>query len=473
MAVGAGDAEQPICENRKLGRKRIAHDRPFTLIRRVEEFACFVADKRAPCPVDATARGRVDKNAVKDVGEAIAGGAVHMPMGGELLMRGVDLFDDEVKRRIAVASAAPSIRVALMYPLEIPGRIVKPVRMIDAKPADLALGGQLDHEPMRGVEHGLAFHAQRGKVADVEKPPVIDLVRCDPPIRDAERLRFQKIVQRGKALGVTRRAVERPHGRFDRVANCRRLARQPRKLDLATLLVAMPLRGSRARRGKIGECGCHAVELGAQRRGKRFVLRPYALEDHLVRARIDRQAVLVIDHRKRARIHLETQLELAALEHPAVRFPQYWHEDFSRERGIDGMPVDVEVTRVDGRLPVFQHVRPPCIVVAHHRHVVGHDVGNVAHSVTLECIDKALEVLAAADLRIEPAVVDDVVAMAASGTRAQIRRAVDVTHAEGVEIGDERGSVGKREVAVELQPVGRARDHELPCALSGIRPASA
>ena len=69
-----------------------------------------------------------------------------------------------------------------------------------------------------------------------------------------------------------------------------------------------------------------------------------------------------------------------------------------------------------------------------------------------------VEILARADLRVERVVIDDVVAVHAAGARAEIGRAVDVADAERGEVGHERGRVLEREVCVELQAIGGARN---------------
>ena len=71
--------------------------------------------------------------------------------------------------------------------------------------------------------------------------------------------------------------------------------------------------------------------------------------------------------------------------------------------------------------------------------------------------DEPVEIFRAADFGIEGAVVDDVVAVPAAGARAQIRRAVNVADAELRQVRHDRGRVAKRESAMQLQAVGRAR----------------
>ena len=54
--------------------------------------------------------------------------------------------------------------------------------------------------------------------------------------------------------------------------------------------------------------------------------------------------------------------------------------------------------------------------------------------------------------------VGDVVAMGAARPRLEERRQIAVAHAELVEIGNQLGRLAQAEIAVELQPIGRARN---------------
>src|SRR5438270_13262229 len=88
----------------------------------------------------------------------------------------------------------------------------------------------------------------------------------------------------------------------------------------------------------------------------------------------------------------------------------------------------------------------------------------------LQCRDKRAEFRLATDLRVEPVVIDDVVAMRRSRPRFHQWRRVDVADPELRKIGDERGGIAEREALVKLQPVGGADDwrRELAVAHSGV-----
>ena len=54
--------------------------------------------------------------------------------------------------------------------------------------------------------------------------------------------------------------------------------------------------------------------------------------------------------------------------------------------------------------------------------------------------------------------IDNVIAVPASGTCAQVGRTIDVTYAQRGKIGHQSRGVGEGELAVELQAIGRARE---------------
>ena len=130
--------------------------------------------------------------------------------------------------------------------------------------------------------------------------------------------------------------------------------------------------------------------------------------------------MLEIAHGKGPGICLERERDVAPLEHRPVGLAQDRDQHFPGEIGIQRCPVDVEECRVFRRGPVFQHVHPPWVVVAHDRDVIGHHVAKVAHAVARQRIDEPGEILRRADFRIQHPVIDDVVAMPAARPRAKI-----------------------------------------------------
>ena len=61
---------------------------------------------------------------------------------------------------------------------------------------------------MGGFEDVLVFDGQAGEVVDVEEPAVVDLVGGDAPVRQAEALAREQVVERVELAGVAGGARE-------------------------------------------------------------------------------------------------------------------------------------------------------------------------------------------------------------------------------------------------------------------------
>jgi hypothetical protein len=182
-----------------------------------------------------------------------------------------------------------------------------------------------------------------------------------------------------------------------------------------------------------------------------------ALEDGGGALRSQRKAVLEVADAELAGLGVPLQHQLAALEHPAVGVAEHRQHHLARQPRGQRVPVDVEVARVARGHAVLEHVGPPGVVVAQHPHVIGHQVDQLAHAVGLQRLRQALERGQAAELGIDLVVGHDVVAVHAAGAGAVDRRAVDVADAQPREVGHDAGGVVEAEAAVQLQPVGGAR----------------
>jgi hypothetical protein len=164
---------------------------------------------------------------------------------------------------------------------------------------------------------------------------------------------------------------------------------------------------------------------------------------------------------ERAALRLEAQLELAALQHRAVRVGEHRHQHLVGAVGIGGRPVDVEERGVARGLAVLQHVHPPGVVAAEDADVVRHDVDDVSHVVRAQRGDESLEIRECADLGVESVVVHDVVAVRAAGAGAEVGRAVHVADAECRQVRHDRRGLAEGEAGVQLQAVGGARNDRL------------
>ena len=87
-------------------------------------------------------------------------------------------------------------------------------------------------------------------------------------------------------------------------------------------------------------------------------------------------------------------------------------------------------------------------------HVVGHDVDHQAHAALLQAFGEFGELFLRADFGIEAGVVGDVVAVHAAGMGHQERRGVAVGDSQIVQIGDDRGGLGKGKTLIELKTIG-------------------
>ena len=454
--VGTRDPRQLVGSDVQLRGQRAAQHQLLALVRHVPPLERLV-DDCAVHAVHARAGGGIDQHAVDDVGEVVTGLAVHRPFRRQVLEGGGDLLDDQVQR----ARAAPAADGAdvLLQAAKIPGRVVQPVRVVDAQAVDPAGGDQLQHQAVRDFEDRFVFDPQRRQIVHIEKPPVVDIFGRDAPVGELIGLQFEQLVQRIEARRLRRRAAEAVHRRFDRGGDRRIAAGKHRQALLVELLLAAALchlfRGERLAVGQRRQRAPDVLELGVgdQRR--------HAIEDPRVGARIERQAMRLVIHGEGARARLEAQLELAALEHRAVEIRQHRHQHLVGAVRVGRRPVDVEERGIPGCLAVLQHVHPPGVVGAEDADMIRHDVDDVTHAVRAQGRHEQLEVIAVTDLRVEGVVVDHVVAVGAAGAGAEIRRAVHVADSERGQIRNDRRRIAEREAGVELHPVGGARNDEL------------
>ncbi len=193
------------------------------------------------------------------------------------------------------------------------------------------------------------------------------------------------------------------------------------------------------------------------------------VEDDRVAQRVDREAVLEVPDAEAALLRIEGELEVALLQGLAVAVAEERHDELVA--GPQPAPVDVEGIGRRRQGAPFEHREPPRIVGAADAHVVGHDVEQELQPVALQHVAEADEGLLAAELRVDLAVVDDVVAVHRARPRLVDRRGVDVADAELGEIRDDLGRVVEGEVLVELQPVGRPRRRRGETRGARARPA--
>ena len=314
---------------------------------------------------------------------------------------------------------------------------------------------------MGGLEDVLALHAQRRQVVDVEEPPVIDLVGGHPPVGQAVALPLHQVVEQVEAPRVARPALERGHVLLDEPPHRLALGGQRGQPSLDHLLLALalrdPLEVGLVVLGEVADGGQDALVF--EERGVLGAEGPLQLveavrEDIGVAARGHREAAVVVLDRERP--VGEGQLELAGLEDVAVGVAQDREQDLVLElRAGRGPPGDVEVRAVSRGGPVLQHVVPPGVLVRADPHVVGDGVEDLAKPALAQGGDPGLIILLGADLRVEAAVVDDVVAVGAPRPGLEIRRGVGVGDPQVAQVRRDGRGVAEGEAGVELEAVGR------------------
>src|SRR5207237_8785679 len=112
---------------------------------------------------------------------------------------------------------------------------------------------------------------------------------------------------------------------------------------------------------------------------------------------------------------VEAQTNLARLERLAVRLAEDGEDD------LVALPVDVEVVHETRARAVLQHARPPGVLMAR-REMVRDDVEEESHPLPDQLFVQRVEVVVAAELRIQRGGIDDVVAVPAPLARLEDRR---------------------------------------------------
>ncbi len=124
------------------------------------------------------------------------------------------------------------------------------------------------------------------------------------------------------------------------------------------------------------------------------------------------------------------------------------------QRFLRGVPIDVERIGVETRRSVLQDVPPPPAAFGADGHVVGDDVEHLVQSVLREDDAHSPIRVDAPELGTHLLVVDDVVAMSATGSRLQDRREIHVRDAEVREIRRNHREFGETEVLRQLHAIG-------------------
>src|SRR5258705_8839911 len=172
----------------------------------------------------------------------------------------------------------------------------------------------------------------------------------------------------------------------------------------------------------------------------------------------DRQPVFEIPGRKTPFIGIVAEFNLALFQRLAIgRTDDRQQHAAARSIG-QYVPVDVERYRMRRGWTPFQHVQPPWIIGEMHSDMVGDEIEYQPEVVLLERIAQSLKAGIAAKLRIDPGMIDDVIAVGRALAGLHEGRGIEMRNAERFQIGDDRRGRVEIEVRRQLDAVGRVRD---------------
>src|SRR6266478_2040331 len=313
--------------------------------------------------------------------------------------------------------------------------------MVDPQALHVPALDQAEHEPMRLLEQLGQFHAQAGELVDIEKPPIIDLLGSDPPIGDPMRLHFEQLVQPLEARRITGLTGELHQCALDPAGETRFTSAFDEPLFQLSRALARTVRPEFVKRTKLAGQGCQWPTA--------------SFEDNRVAARRDRETMLEIPCAEAPRLGIKAERNLSLLEDEPVVIAQYGQQDPVLEVRPDAVPIDVEISGERRLSAPFENTAPPGVVAAD-SHMVRDKIEDQPHAVRMQRIEKRAEVRLRADFRIEPVVIDDVVAMRRAGTRLHDRRRVDMADAKRRKVRHQLRGVAEGEPAMELQSISGA-----------------
>src|SRR5260370_37885182 len=132
------------------------------------------------------------------------------------------------------------------------------------------------------------------------------------------------------------------------------------------------------------------------------------------------------------------------------------------------VPIDIEPARVFGRRAPLQHVEPPRIIGTANTHVVGHEIEHLTETAVAKRRHHVTECRLVAELRVELAMVYDVIPVSAARPRLQVGRGIDVADAQPRQIGSEVCGIPETEALAELQAGGPPRDRRCTALRPGF-----
>ena len=157
----------------RLKPRRLITKLPPDLVQRIETIACnqHLRDRIQPF---------------------ITGRAVHAGKRAKCFILAEDLFDHEVKRRGLVALRGPH---QAAQPLAILRGIPQAVDVIEPQPVKPAFCDQPGNQPVRRRKSPGVLDPQARQRIDVEEAAIVDITRCQSPMRDPVVLPLQEVMK--------------------------------------------------------------------------------------------------------------------------------------------------------------------------------------------------------------------------------------------------------------------------------------
>jgi hypothetical protein len=122
----------------------------------------------------------------------IAGRAVYADKRAQGFIIAEDFFDNEVKRRGLVASRGP---YQATQPLAILRGVPQAVDMIEPQPVEPVFRDHPGDQPVRRRKGPGVLDPQARQRVDVEEAAIVDITRCQTPVRDPVVLPLQEVVE--------------------------------------------------------------------------------------------------------------------------------------------------------------------------------------------------------------------------------------------------------------------------------------
>lgn len=155
----------------------------------------------------------------------------------------------------------------------------------------------------------------------------------------------------------------------------------------------------------------------------------------------------------------KAEMKFAALENFSVRIAEDGKKNAAGESwiGWSRVPIDVVEVGVAGFATVFENVVPPRIFGTG-GHVIGNDVEEQIHAVSVESASETIEIAASADFGVEASGIGNVVAVFTADAGLKSGRSVDVRDAETMQIRNDGLGVLVSEMAIELEAISGGGD---------------